>query len=405
MKLKFFITLVFITSLTANAQFGKLLDKTIDKAVEKIQKKNTGKKNDTTTSETVEEVESGQNTGIFSKVNNAPEKKEILFPATGKFTKAVVLVYGMDYDKDLQKIISTPGGKEMVKTARTKGLKGTDIEVMRSLMQNPQLFEEIQKETEDMFYNNDTPDDHFSSPSLVFNMFVGAPKFTITSHYIRSDIQAAENGQTSFAGMFGGNPVGLVDLKNNIQYSIMNTMGMQVAVTSPVQDYSIAGMTSQFESLFKVQGVTGTTSSGTFNKYPCTITTMEIPVKPTVGKNGKKEDGLWFVHAMLSGNMDDVSNKKYKSSYKIFLEAFYTTALNNSLPNAITATAAKLQNQQGILAGFKIKDEKGNEAIYRLKEVQLNKETDQGLFQVPPGYEVMTSEEFGQKLKTKFKLF
>ncbi|MFH6992284.1 hypothetical protein [Flavobacterium sp. FlaQc-48] len=66
MKLKFFITLVFITSLTANAQFGKLLDKTIDKAVEKIQKKNTGKKNDTTTSETVEEVESGQNTGIFS---------------------------------------------------------------------------------------------------------------------------------------------------------------------------------------------------------------------------------------------------------------------------------------------------------------------------------------------------
>jgi hypothetical protein len=400
---KLYITLLLtvITSVTVNAQFGKLLDI----AVEKIQKKNNSKQNNNSPTEVIEINESENNTDNATEANDTPEKKEIVFPLTGKLTKTVVLIYGMDYDKDLQKIINAPGGKATIKIARTKGLKGTDLEVMKALMQNPKLFDDIQKQTDNQFNGNDNEEESFSCPSFVFNMFVGAPKYTISSNYIRSDIQASENGQTSLAGMFGGNPVGLVDLKNNIQYAIMNSMGMQVAVTSPIKDYSLAGMTSQFQSLFKIQGVTGKISSGTLNQYPCTVTALEIPVKPTIGKDGKQDDGLLFVHSMLSGNMDDVSNKKYKSSYKIFLQTYYTTTLNSSLPNEITNATAKLQNQQGILAGFKIKDEKGNEAIYMLKEVQLNKETDQGLFQIPQGYEIMTSDEFGKKLKAKFKLF
>jgi hypothetical protein len=51
-----------------------------------------------------------------------------------------------------------------------------------------------------------------------------------------------------------------------------------------------------------------------------------------------------------------------------------------------------------------LKDENGNSAVWRLTDVQLNQDIDEGEFQVPADYPVMTKEQRKQAIRAKMGL-
>jgi hypothetical protein len=55
----------------------------------------------------------------------------------------------------------------------------------------------------------------------------------------------------------------------------------------------------------------------------------------------------------------------------------------------------------GFYVGSLLRDEKGNQVVYNIKQVDPNTRLDEGLFSIPDGYEKMTNAEFKQKIKEK----
>ncbi len=332
-----------------------------------------------------------------------PAQPAIVFPVTGKSISAALLEYGMDVENDVKKFAKTPDGKKAVQIARSKGMTGTDEEILLNLYKNPLMMQEIYGNNEESDSDDDASAQSATpSPALLMSIYLGSPVYTFTSDYIRADMTG-----NPMANMFGASPVTIIDLKGKVSYSVINLMGLSAAIKSPVNhSTNEIGFTDYFLKITNANDASVTKKTGKFGEYQCAIHSIEVPVKEGKDADGKPDHSLYKMHALLSGDpqamLTDDKSIKYSPAYKLFIEACFTNDLDAKLPAQIDWNMERAQKNPGLMVAYILRDENGNEAIYKLKNVTLNQPVDEGQFQIPQGYDIVTQEEFDQKLKSKY---
>lgn len=400
-----FVLLCFLPTQTYG-QFGNILNKVKEKTVEKVLNQTLPEiENNEATQDQEENDDAMTWEQSMGKVNkNSP----IVFPVTGKKVNAIVLEYGMDHESDIKKMANTPNGKRVAEKARREGLKGSDEEILLELYANPQKISQTFKdqleteEEEDSYDNSDT--EETVPPSFLLAAFMGTPVYTFTADYIRGDLNKSENNTPSLLNMFGATPVTIIDLKNKTSYAIMNMFNTKAAIKSKINNSTNnIGFTDYF---LKIQEATESKISqknGQFEKYNCIIHTAEVPVKEQKDKDGKPDHTLYAVHQMLSGKWGAATGEpSYSPEQKLFIEACFSNDLNNRMPSAIKENMANAQKTPGLMVAYILRNEKGNEIIYKLKNIAWDQSIDEGQFILPKDYPVMTEEEYQKKVTSSF---
>ncbi len=428
------LAILLFLSQTTNAQFGKLINKAKEKALEKVN----GKKADTTAAspkvvDTASSVNgsapapasaSGGSQSADGGAGNSSGKytppAPIQFPHTGVTVKAIHATMASVIDGDIQKISSTPQGKFFFDQARQKGLIGSDVEIFRQAMnqKNAALMEEIEKAVKEKFPSAD--DDAsagraskmgnpawggISAPSLYFEFMVGSFDTWITSRYVKTTLK---HDHVTFADVFGANVVSIMDLDKHVIYAMASVLGVNYTKVDTIHNiYRTLSMVK--EEYLGIPGIKieqGT--AGKFGDYNTVSERITVPVQPYIEKeSGQKSDGLLRMHDILSNRNDgpgEDAQMHYSPGYKLVFEYYFTHDLDKYLPESVKRIQTGVLGSEGQCIGAALKDENGNSAVWRLIDVETNQDIDEGEFQVPADYPVMTKEQRKQTIRARMGL-
>ena len=429
-----FLAILLFFSQTTNAQFGKLINKAKEKALEKV----TGKKSDTTAAspravDTTGSFDGGAPASGGSKssdgdANTSSDKATkkysppapIQFPHTGVTVKAIHATMASVIDGEIQMIASTPQGKFFFDQARQRGLKGSDVEIFRQAMdpKNAALMEEIEKATKEKFPAADNAASAgraskmgnpawggVSAPSLYFEFMVGSFDTWITSRYVKTTMK---HDHVTFADAFGANAASIMDLDKHVIYGMASVLGVNFTKVDTIHNiYRTLSMVK--EEYLGIPGIKieqGT--AGRFGDYNTVSERITIPVQPYIEKeSGQKSDGLLRMHDILSNREDapgEDGQMHYNSGYKLVFEYYFTHDLDKYLPESVKRIQTGVLGSEGQCIGAALKDENGNSAVWRLIDVEVNQDIDEGEFQVPADYPVMTKEQRKQAIRAKMGL-
>jgi hypothetical protein len=428
------LAILLFLSQTTNAQFGKLINKAKEKALEKV----TGKKADTATAspKVVDTTGSFDGKTPVSGGSQSPDgdagtssdkatqkytpPAPIQFPHTGVTVKAIHATMASVIDDDIQKIAATPQGKFLFDQARQKGLKGSDVEIFRQMMnqKNAALMEEIEKAVKEKF---PTADDDavagraskmgnpawggVSAPSLYFEFMVGSFDTWITSRYVKTTLK---HDHVTMADVFGANVTSIMDLDKHVIYAMASVLGVNYTKIDTIHNiYRTLSMVK--EEYLGIPGIKieqGT--AGKFGDYNTVSERITIPVQPYIEKeSGHKSDGLLKMHDILSNRNDgpgDDGQMHYNPGYKLVFEYYFTHDLDKYLPESVKRIQTGVLGSEGQCIGAALKDENGNSAVWRLIDVQTNQDIDEGEFQVPADYPIMTKEQRKQAIRARMGL-
>ncbi|HTI90403.1 MAG TPA: hypothetical protein VL727_07430 [Puia sp.] len=425
--------LLFLCQAT-NAQFGKLINKAKEKALEKV----TGKKPDTTAAgpKAVDTTGSFNGGAPASDGSQSPDgdasspsgkatnkytpPAPIQFPHTGVTVKAIHATMASVIDGDIDRIASTPQGKFFFDQARQKGLKGSDVEIFRQAMnqKNAALMEEIEEAVKEKF---PTADDDasaaraskmgnpawggVSAPSLYFEFMVGSFDTWITSRYVKTTLK---HDHVTMADVFGANVTSIMDLDKHLIYAMASVLGVNYTKVDTIHNiYRTLSMVK--EEYLGIPGIKiEPGKAGKFGDYNTVSERITIPVQPYIEKeSGKKSDGLLKMHDILSNRNDgpgEDGQMHYSPGYKLVFEYYFTHDLDKYLPESVKRIQTGVLGSEGQCIGAALKDENGNSAVWRLIDVQTNQDIDEGEFQVPADYPVMTKEQRRQAIRARMGL-
>jgi hypothetical protein len=439
----FLLLILVILSQTTNAQFNKWINKAKEKALQKV----SGKKSDTASAaasggdtsasaeaQPADGVSSGEKHKTEGGDKQHPAPKPIQFSHTGVTVKAIHATFAPVIDGDLQKIAATPQGKFFFDEARKKGLKGSDADIFRQAIdpKNQELMEEIEKAAKEKF---PTADDHsstagaspsgapaeapaargsrkenpawggISAPSLYFEFMVGKFDTWITSRYVKT---VMKHDHVTFADAFGANAASILDLDKHIGYAMVSVLGVNYTKVDTVHNIygTLAIIREDYLGIPGIKIEPGT--AGKFGDYNTVSERITIPVMPyTEKESGRKSDGLLRMHDILSNRQDapgEDGQMHYSPGYKLVFEYYFTHDLDKYLPKGLTALQTGALGKEGQCVGAALKDENGNSAVWRLIDVQTDQDIDEGEFQVPADYPVMTKEQRRDAIRAKMGL-
>ncbi|HEY4288166.1 MAG TPA: hypothetical protein VGN00_13770 [Puia sp.] len=419
---------------TTNAQFGRLINKAKEKALEKV----TGKKSDTTAAspKAVDTTSSYNGTGPASGGSQSTDgdgsttsdkathkyapPAPIQFPHTGVTVKAIHATMASVIDGDIQRIAATPQGKYFFDQAREKGLKGSDVEIFRQALdqKNAALMEEIEKAEKEKFPSADNDASTrpaskmanpawggISAPSLYFEFMVGSFDTWITSRYVKTTLK---HDHVTLADAFGANVTSVMDLDKHIIYAMASVLGVNYTKVDTIHNiYRTLSMVK--EEYLGIPGIKieqGT--AGKFGNYNTVSEKITIPVQPyTEKESGQKSDGLLRMHDILSNRQDapgEDGQMHYSPGYKLVFEYYFTHDLDKYLPEGVKKIQTGALGTEGQCIGAALKDENGNSAVWRLIDVQTDQDIDEGEFQVPADYPIMTKEQRKQAIRARMGL-
>ncbi len=451
-----FTALLFF-SFSSQAQFKKLIKKAKHKAIEAVLGDDLS---DSTASssppqnnppEDADDQDPSVDKEEKEDTETPPMPKPIDFPVTGETVHAAQGIYEwiIDTAAIVSKIAQTEQGKYAFELAREKGLKGNNEQLFQQMMdpKNREMMEEIEAEVEAKFPEKKTPKGFqekewqnsawagqaiipsenpdpsnnpawggVSMPSLYFSAWGGDFNTWITDRYIKSELRTLHDGRPTIMGALGLQAAQIMDLKNNMTYSIGSVLGIQFTKVShfDMQNDSAKfrilhtmGVAQKFWPVPGIKVEPGTV--GKFGPYHTVSEKLIIPVRPFIDPStGKETNTLLVYHDALSGREDagpDPHHNHYDPSYKIIYEYYFTHDLDKELPQGLMERyKAAGFGDKGFCIGAKISDEKGNSADYRLTHFQPDVRLDKGQFQVPEDYPVMTDEELKAAVKKQFSL-
>lgn len=325
--------------------------------------------------------------------------------------KATTITFGIDTDEDWANLLKNPMIQDIIGRLRQKGVTGTDKQVLMTAEQHQDDYPDIMADMRAKYGNSASAATIKPAPSMVFSAFLSDYDYVITSDHIRAEIGKGDTaaGQSAIANAmvnaFAPGAVTIVDVKNKMSYTVANFLGiLPAAIEEDISNYQdVFGLAAYFKKYTHQPSLRLLPlGNKTFHGYNANVVGMEIPVTPTVDDNGKPSDGLLYLHALLSGHMEDLAAKRYDPSYKLYLETYYSHDLDASIPPAVRSDKNVL-HVDGFYVGSVLKDEKGNQVVYNIKRVDPNTRLDEGLFLIPDGYEKMTHAEFKEKIKEKLR--
>lgn len=154
---------LLLFSFTSNAQFKKLLNKAKEKAIEAVTGDKDSAQPDDAPQQPQQSDASDETTAQSDDADNTKKENTpapVVFPVTGDTVTAMHAVFAPVIDGDIKRITNTPEGRYAISIARQKGLKGSDMEIFRQLLdpKNEALSEAVSEEVEKKFpakENND----------------------------------------------------------------------------------------------------------------------------------------------------------------------------------------------------------------------------------------------------------
>jgi hypothetical protein len=408
----------FVCCISAHGQFRSMMDKLKNKAVSKL----TSSKDSTAAArpvDTVPAVSSGSGAssgpgtggpagGAASGGHAEPQPPQ--FPVTGNMVRATRIDFGVDADEDWANLLKNPAVQDFISRVRQRGVTGTDKEVLFTAMQHSEEYDDILGDLRAK-YGTSAAAAFKPMPSLVFSALLMEYDYVISSDHIRAELgKAGETAsQQGLAGAFvnalAPGAVTLVDLNVNKSYAIANYLGiLSAAVVDDISNYRDAmGLTAYFKKYMHQQNIKlEPLGHKELHGYNASVFRMEIPVTPTTDDNGKQNDGLLFLHSLLSGHSEDIGTKHYDPTYKLYLETYYSHDLDADIPLKVL-TDKNPVSEAGFYVGSILKDEKGNQVIFDIKKIEANLQIDAGQFMIPTGYEIMTHAEFHEKIRAKLR--
>jgi hypothetical protein len=417
--MKRILVLLLFCSVThlAYSQFGSLMNKVKDKVAKKLTGSKTAQDSSATSTRPADQntdpqtaasqMPPAQSANVQPAAARTPQPPK--FPVTGQLVKATTVTFGIDTDEDWANLLKNPMIQDLIGRLRQKGVTGTDKQVLTTAEQHQQEYADIMADMRSKYGNNTAAIK--PAPSMVFSVFLSDYDYIFTSDHIRAELGKKDSaaGQSAIAqamiNSIAPGAVTIIDLKNKMSYTVANFLGiLPAAIEEDISSYQDAfGLAAYFKKYTHQPSLRLLPlGSKIFHGYKTNVVGMEIPVTPTVDDNGKSSDGLLYLHSLLSGNMADLSMKHYDPSYKLYLETYYSYDLDASIPAAVRSDK-NILHVDGFYVGSLLKDEKGNQVVYNIKQVDPNTRLDEGLFSIPDGYEKMTNAEFKQKIKEKLE--
>ncbi|MEO9021182.1 MAG: hypothetical protein ABI237_14285 [Ginsengibacter sp.] len=434
---KIFLLLLslFILSSPSEAQFSKLIKKAKEKVVHAVTGKDNAKDSDTSdksqksagsqTQENTDDTSISSDDPQHESENKTQAPKPVVFPITGDTVNAMHAVFAPVIDGDIKKITDSPQGKYAISIARQKGLQGTDMEVFRQLLdpKNQALSEEISDEVKKKFPNEKNKKENvsgnfnpanggFSTPSLYFEVMIGAFDVWMTNRYIKWATKPSDH--FTMAAAFGVNVIAITDLQTQMAYSIASVLGVNYTTVKSLdtvsQPYGPLAVMPFFKDQY--QGIEGIKiepgDPEKYGEFNCTTIKVTIPVRPYMDKELHEiNKSLLSLHDILSGGDDMGANDgkgNWDPSYKIIYKGYFSHDIEKYLPEKMKEMVQNLKWKQGMGVGAAITDEKGNSADFRLIDITTDNKIDKGQFQVPADYPVMTQDELNTAIKKQFSL-
>ena len=432
MKRILVLLIPFVFGLSAHAQFGGMMNKLKNKVAGKLMGKDStasapaggqsagtqtgagqsggaqtqGAAGTTPTTGTNEAAQTQAGSATAPQPPQPPQPPQ--FPITGTLVKATKIAFGIDTEDDWVTLLKNPMVQDYISRLRQKGVTGTDREVLQAAMQHPDTYSDI---SADMRGKYGASANLKPMPSLVFSVFFNEYDYVISSDHIRAELGKAGEmaSQQGLAGAFvnalAPGAVTLVDLNVNKSYAIANYLGiLSAAVVDDISNYRDAmGLTAYFKKYMHQQNIKlEPLGHKVLHGYNASVFRMEIPVTPTTDDNGKQNDGLLFLHSLLSGHSEDIGTKHYDPTYKLYLETYYSHDLDADIPLKVLTDKDPV-SEAGFYVGSILKDEKGNQVIFDIKKIEANLQIDAGQFMIPTGYEIMTHADFHEKIRAKLR--
>jgi hypothetical protein len=214
-----------------------------------------------------------------------------------------------------------------------------------------------------------------------------------------------KHDHVTFADAFGANAAGILDLDKHLIYAMVSVLGVNYTRVDTVHNIygTLAMIREDYLGIPGIKIEPGT--AGKFGDYNTVSERITIPVLPYIEKeSGRKSDGLLRMHDILSNRQDapgEDGQMHYNPGYKLVFEYYFTHDLDKYLPKSLTALQTGALGTEGQCVGAALKDENGNSAVWRLIDVQTNQDIDEGEFQVPADYPVMTKEQRRAAIRAK----
>lgn len=425
-------------SLSSQAQFRKLIDKAKEKAVEVVLGTAPADTASTVTGTAPAEASTEPQASTAEASTEPPASAEadasgppppttIDFPTTGVTVRATHAVIAPVIDGDVARIVATPAGQYGISVAKEKGLRGTDVEIFKQLLdlKNARIMEEVDSMVELKFPEPEDRDEASSSPlqgnnnpawggisapSLYFAVMVGSFDLVMTNHFIKTTLK---HDHFTMAQAFGVNVVSISDLDKRMVYNIGSVLGVNYTSVKPfdTSSRSKSYSASMVLPLIKKQylGIKGLIvlpgAGGKFGEYNTTSEKLIIPVQPyTDPESHTVSNSLLALHDILSHRDDAAANDgkgHYDPSFKVIYEYYYTHDFDKYLPSRLRDLETAEMERKGMCVGAAIEDENGNRAIYRITDVSTDNQVDQGQFQIPADYPVMSDDELRKAIRKK----
>ncbi|MBB6499256.1 hypothetical protein [Pedobacter cryoconitis] len=396
------LLLLFVSAdFPVQAQFKGLLKK----ATDKIMKMQSPKTSPDSSSNTME------NNGPSPAENqDAPVNKAVqpAFPKTGKTVNAVGITYSVDLLANSSALLQKPVIIKGLKIAKSQGITGTDREILKRVLEDPQLFGQIGAQLSNDPANaaglNEVLD--ILRPAQTFGPLAGDFHYYITNNYIRAELADSPNsiGKKLFDNL--GGVITIVDLRAKKSYAISNYLNIvPAAVVEQLENFQYAfGLADYYKKILNQTDIhPSLIGPKLFGKYQASGVRLELPVKPGIGKDGKPDDSMLYLHCVFNGKWEDLENKNYNPKYKLYLEMYYSHELDKLIPPAITQGKGLL-GINGFFVGYTLKDENGRQVSYGIKSIDPSTAVDEGLLTLPAGYPEMTHEELETRILKKLGL-
>ena len=396
-----FLLLFISAGFPAQAQFKGLLKK----ATDKIMKMQAPKTSVDSSNQTAVNNDSSPAENQDSPVNKAVQP---VFPKTGKMVNAVGVTYSVDLLANSQALLQKPVIIKGLKVAKSQGITGTDREILKRVLEDPQLFGQIGARLSNDPANtaglNEILD--ILRPAQTFGALAGDFHYYLTNNYIRAELLDSPNsiGKKLFDNL--GGVITIVDINAKKSYAISNYLNIvPAAVVEKMESFQYAfGLADYYKKILNQPDIhPALTGPKIFGKYQANGIRLELPVKPGIGKDGKPDDSMLYLHCVFNGKWEDLENKNYNPKYKLYLEMYYSHELDSFVPQAITQGKGLL-GVNGFFVGYTLKDENGRQVSYGIKSIDSNTAVDEGLLTLPAGYPEMTHEELEARILKKLGL-
>jgi hypothetical protein len=224
----------------------------------------------------------------------------------------------------------------------------------------------------------------------------------ITDRYVKT---AMKHDHFTMADAFGVNAVSILDLDQHRVYGIGSVLGVNFTKVDTVHSiYStLSVMKQEYLSVPGIHIEKG--KAGRFGDYNTVSERVIVPVRPYIEKeSGRSSNGLLRMHDILANREDsytEAGQEHYDPAYQLVFEYYFTHDLDKYLPKGVKALQTGALGSEGQCIGAELKDENGNSAVWRLIDVQTAQDIDEGEFQVPADYPVMTRDQLHQAIRAK----